>query len=138
MKKSIYSLLFCGLFLLMGCNNDDDGVSFHYEALKIIRAEVPEEFELYQVYDISVVMLRPDDCTLIDGFDITKPALTTRDVVAIGTVLEKNECTDTNQEVTQSFRFEVLYQNDYLFRFYTGEDPNGDPQYIELEVPVRE
>ncbi len=139
MKKSLVSVFLLLLAtMLQSCLSDDDGVSFHYAALPILSAELPDEFELYGVYDISVVMLRPDDCTLIDRFTIDKPALTTRDVFAIGTVLEKNDCQATNQEVSQSFRFEVRYENDYLFRFYTGDDANGDPQFLEIEVPVRQ
>ncbi|MEX0273949.1 MAG: hypothetical protein AB3N16_06195 [Flavobacteriaceae bacterium] len=138
MKKSFpFLFLIFSIFSFQSCSLDDDGVNFHYEALKITAAEVPDEFELYGVYDIKVTMVRPDDCTLIEGFDVTKSAVTTRNVVAIGTVLEKEECVENAQEVTQSFKFEVLYTNDYLFRFYTGDDADGDAQFIEVEVPVK-
>lgn len=129
-----------GAFLLLvtfgACSLDDNGANFHYEPLMITEVELPESFDLYGIYDIKVSVLRPDDCTLMEGFDVTKSALTTRNVVAIGAILDQDECTQLDQEVQDSFKFEVLYTDPYLFRFYTGEDENGDPIYIEVEVPV--
>ena len=116
--------------------NDDDGVNFHYEALKIVSAELPESFTMHQIYTIKANILRPDDCTIVEGFDVTRADTTTRNVVAFGTVLDRENCTALNQEVQKMFRFEVLYSGPYLFRFYSGEDGNGEPQYIEVEVPV--
>ncbi|MFH6603004.1 hypothetical protein ACEZ3G_05910 [Maribacter algicola] len=116
--------------------NDDDGVNFHYEALQILSVEVPESFSLQQIYTIKVNMLRPDDCTLIEGFDVTKSDLTVRNVIAVGAVLDKPDCKTVNQEVQDTFQFKVIYDEPYLFRFYTGEDANGEAQYLEIEVPV--
>ena len=124
------------LTVLNSCSLDDDGVNFHYEALQITSVDVPEEFNLGQIYTIKVNMLRPDDCTLIEGFDVTKSDITVRNVVAIGAILDKPDCQPLDQEVQDTFLFEVLYDEPYLFRFYTGKDANGEAQYLEVEVPV--
>ncbi len=118
--------------------NDDDSVNFHYEALQIISVEVPESFNVQQIYTIKVNMLRPDDCTLIEGFDVTQSDLTVRNVIAVGAILDKPDCQVVNQEVQDTFQFKVLYSEPYLFRFYTGEDANGEAQYLEVEVPVNQ
>jgi len=118
------------------CSLNDDGVNFHYEALEITSVDVPEEFNLGQIYTIKVNMLRPNDCTLIEGFDVTKSDVTVRNVVAIGAILDKPDCQPLDQEVQDTFLFEVLYNEPYLFRFYTGKDANGEAQYLEVEVPV--
>ncbi len=133
------NLIFCAivLFLTLGaCSLDDDGANFHYEPLQITNVELPESFDLNEVYNIKVKLLRPDDCTLIEGFDVTRGDLTTRNIVAIGAILDNKDCIALNQEVEDSFRFEVLYNDTYLFRFYSGEDENGEPQYIDVEIPV--
>ncbi|NNE76231.1 MAG: hypothetical protein HKN31_04080, partial [Pricia sp.] len=57
-------------------------------------------------------------------------------VSAIGVLLEQDVCNEVNEEVEDSFQFEVLYTEPYLFRFYTGDDANGDPEFLEIEVPV--
>lgn len=118
------------------CSLNDDGVSFHYEALQITSVEVPESFDQHQIYTIKVNMLRPDDCTLIEGFNVTKSDVTVRNVVAIGAILDKQDCKALDQEVQDTFQFEVLFNQPYLFRFYTGKDANGEAQYLEIEVPV--
>ncbi len=123
-------------FSIGACNLDDTSENFHYEALQIVSAELPESFTLHQVYTIPVTVMRPDDCTLVEGFDISKAATTTRNVVAVGAILERDDCKTLNQEVQETFQFEVVYTEPYLFRFYTGDDANGDAQYLEIEVPV--
>lgn len=135
--KRLY-LISCAIVLSMTLASclSDDGEDFHYEALQITSVDLPESFNLYDVYDIKVTMLRPDDCTIIDGFDVSKKALTTRDVAAIGIILERDDCEAVDQEIEDSFRFEVIYDEPYLFRFYTGDDANGEAQYIEVEVPI--
>ncbi|PHQ59920.1 MAG: hypothetical protein COC08_08110 [Maribacter sp.] len=132
-------LILCVTTLSMSlgsCELSDDGENFHYEPLQITSVELPESFDLYDVYDIKVTLLRPDDCTIIDGFNVKKPALTTRNIAAIGIILERDDCKTLDQEIEDSFRFEVIYDKPYLFRFYTGDDENGEAQYLEVEVPV--
>jgi len=123
-------------FAFNSCSLNDDGVNFHYEALQIMSVDVPESFNLHQIYTIKVNMLRPDDCTLIEGFNVTSSDVTVRNVVAIGAILDKPDCLPLDQEVQDTFQFEVLYDQPYLFRFYTGEDADGEGQYLEIEVPV--
>ncbi len=137
MKKFFLGLLFVSLYVLVSsCSLNDDGVNFHYEPLQIVAAELPESFELHEVYDIKVTFLRPDDCTLFDGFNVFRTETTTRQVFVIGAILDRETCADVNQEVEESFRFEVRYSGTYTFQFWTGEDESGEDQYLEIEVPV--
>ncbi|MFK5973769.1 MAG: hypothetical protein QM485_10870 [Flavobacteriaceae bacterium] len=135
--KRLYLILYVTSLITLGsCELSDDGENFHYEPLQITSVELPESFDLHDVYDIKVTLLRPNDCTIIDGFSVKKPALTTRNIAAIGIILERDDCKTINKEVEDSFRFEVIYDEPYLFRFYTGDDENGEAQYLEVEVPV--
>ncbi len=126
---SILSFVSCSL---------DDGVNFHFKPLQIIRADLPESFDLHQVYDIKVTFIRPDDCTLFERFNVIRTDTTTREVAVIGAVMEKQTCLNVDQEIEESFKFEVRYTDTYLFRFWTGENENGDPQFLEIEVPVNQ
>lgn len=130
-------LLVFGL-ILSSCSLDDDGVNFHYEPLQILEVELPESFDLYQVYTINLTVLRSNDCTLMEGFDVRRTDTTTRVVTAIGAILEKEDCETVDQEIQDSFQFEVRYTDTYLFRFYTGDDGEGNPEYLEVEVPVNQ
>lgn len=136
LKKSI-SLLLCFLVLGMtSCKLEDDGVNFRFVALQIVSADVPESFNLNETYEIKVRYLRPSACVLFEGFDITSEDTTTRNVVAIGTDFYEQTCTQAVEELEATFNFICLYEQTYLFKFWTGEDENGNQQYLEIEVPV--
>lgn len=136
LKKPL-SLLLCVVFLgLSSCKLEDDRVNFRFVPLQILSADLPESFELNETYEIRVTYLRPSACVFFEGFDITKEGVTTRNVVAIGTDFYDEVCTLATEELEASFNFICLYDEPYLFRFWTGEDENGNQQYLEVEVPV--
>lgn len=123
-------------FSLSSCKLEDDSVNFRFVPLQIVSADVPESFDLNETYEIRVRYLRPSACVFFEGFDITNEALTTRNVVAIGSEFYEEVCTQEVEELEATFNFICLYQETYLFRFWTGEDENGNQQYLEIEVPV--
>ena len=119
------------------CDLGDDGPNFRFVALQIESVEMPESFELDATYQINVTYTLPDGCTYFEGFDVTKEDVTTREVVAIGSQRTDQEvCTEAIRTIEDSFDFVVIYSEPYLFRFYQGEDANGDPQFLEVVVPV--
>ena len=138
MKRTFSTLCaFAVVLLFNSCDLGDDGPNFHFVPLRIESVEMPESFDLDETYEINVTYTVPDGCTLLEGFDVTKEEETTRKVVAVGSQRTDQEtCTQTIREEVSSFSFVVLYSEPYLFRFYQGEDVNGDPLFLEIEVPV--
>lgn len=140
----MYSIL-CGLTIaavFVSCSIDDDQTNFRYTTLETVNANVPDTFELGRVYNIDVNLLRPDECTFTETFDVRRSftdSTNVRTVSAIGIVIEEEngECAEVNEEIQDTFRFEVLYTKPYVFRFYTGDDENGEPEFLEIEVPVK-
>lgn len=125
------------LFGVTSCSLDDDGPNFHFTSLEITGADLPEFFELNQTYRIDITYLRPDNCTTYEGLDIAKGDTTLRSVVAIGAV--RTDLDDCLEEVTEGqafFNFSVIYDEPYVFRFYQGDDADGEPLYFETTVPV--
>lgn len=141
MKRLYYLLSSAAIAVgFASCSLDDDGANFHYAPLEIVNAQVPDTFEYGQIYNINVDLLRPDDCTLADRFDVrqsTTDSTNVRTVSHIGIVLDKDSCEELAEEITDSFQFEVIYTKPYIFKFYTGDNANGDPEFIEFEVPVK-
>ncbi len=122
------------------CEVDDDSPNFYFTALNTIEADMPELFEFGKTYDIEVTFIRPNGCTFFEGFDVVQTDQTGRDIVVIGSVLtdENRACTQALEEVVATLRFNVIYTNEYTFRFFAGDDENGDPTYLEYTVPVAE
>ena len=137
MKRVIFLLLVATFALITSCEIDDD-VNYHFEALQVKSVEMPESFDFGEIYNIKVTYFRPDNCTFFEGFDVVKEDTTTRKVVTIGTVVEDEdeECTGEGEDLVSSFNFEVIYDEPYLFRYWTGEDESGEPTYLEISVPV--
>ena len=131
-----------GIFLLLivslnwSCSSDDNGMDYRFVSLRIIDADLPVSFQLNETYEIGVTYLLPNGCTELEGFDVIADDTTVRRVVAIGTERLEGVCTQEVAEVETSFRFICLYSDTYLFRFYTGMNEEGEPQYLQYEVPV--
>jgi len=138
MKRTFLAL--CALIVSLtfsSCELGDDGPNFHFVPLRIESVEMPESFDLNETYEINVTYTIPDGCTYYEGFDVEKEATSTRKVVAIGAQRTDIEaCTQVVREEMASFNFVVLYDQMYLFRFYQGEDVNGEQLFLEVEVPV--
>jgi hypothetical protein len=136
LKKVLIWAVLVVMYPLSSCNLEDDSVNFHFVNLKVVDVSLPEYFELYESYEIQVTYLRPNNCTIFDGFNIEKSGPTTRDVVAVGTELEHSNCVEIGAEATETFTFTCHYSDSYTFRFWSGVNPDGSQQFLEYQVPV--
>ncbi len=135
-KVLLWVLLFLMAPLVTSCDLDDDYADFRFVNLRIIDAELPEAFEINETYQIKVTYLRPNNCIFFEGFDITKSDTTVRNVVAFGSELEDSACAQVAGEVVEYFNFTCYYHHTYTFRFWTGEDEDGNAVFLEYDVPV--
>lgn len=136
MRKKFILLVVCLAAILGGCSKDDEP-NFHFTALQIVSAELPESFELNQTYQIFVDYNLPNGCSAFEGFEVTQEDTTTRNVVAIGSVRTDIEpCTTEIIEGRAFFNFVVIYNQPYTFKFLQGENSEGEPEYLEVVVPV--
>lgn len=128
------------LVFVSSCSVDDDNTNFHYETLEITEAKLPEAFEYGELYTIEFTYLRPTNCHYYEGFDFQKTEKTERTVYAIGAILDQKDCQDLTEKNTgtATFDFEVRYRDPYTFKFYQGDNEEGEKQYLTIEVPVVE
>jgi len=131
--RKIFFVIFA--VLLMASCSDDDSYDYHYELLPIEEALVPEEFEYGQIYNISVKYIVPDDCYINSDilYEYNDDA---RNVAVISLVIESNDCETVDLEQELTFQVHALQASPYIFRFWQGDDENGEPIYLILEVPV--
>ncbi len=135
-KDTVKVLLILAFLGMNSCNDDDNGSNVAFKKLQILEVELPDSFNQGELYEIQVSYVRPDGCTYFQGFDVYPKDTSVREVVAVGVTYSDQLCTQEVTEVTDSFLFRVVYDQPYTFRFYKGEDTNGDPEYLEVEVPV--
>jgi len=140
MKKVTFIVMLLMSFL--SCSTDDgadpnDGGSFYFQYLPIESVSMPQEFMFSESYVIEYTYYRPSSCHTFNDlfFDADN---NTRTIAVINTVsVDNGQCVDLQDElVTGRFTFIVSDTETYLFRYWQGEDSNGNDIYLELEIPV--
>lgn len=137
MKKLFYLCII--LLSFSSCSIDDNNPNddFFFEILPIESVDIPEVFILGQSYEISVTYIKPSGCYVFNDFYFVSE-LNQRTVAVINTVYPNTQCEVLNEEIEVSFNFLVTNSNTYIFRFWQGEDDNGNDLYYIVEVPVIE
>lgn len=126
------------LLLFTSCSVSDDHPNFSFEILPIESVDIPNEFVLGETYPITVSYFRPSTCNFFHEFYYSKEN-NERTVAAIDIVYEQSDCeTLENVLVESTFNFLVTSNGSYIFKFWQGEDTNGENQYLIIEVPVND
>ncbi|WP_246040907.1 hypothetical protein [Flavivirga rizhaonensis] len=124
--------------LFVSCSIDDDGPNFSFEILPVESVEIPDEFTLGETYPITVSYLRPTTCHTFKEFYYLKEN-NQRTVAPINYLFEKDDCETLDNELVEStFNFIVTGNGSYIFKFWQGEDTDGEDQFLTIEVPVVE
>ena len=132
MKKLV--LLVSILFLFNSCQLDDN--DFHVEILPVHSVEMPAEFELGAVYQITMEYYRPTNCHSPYGIYYEKD-LNIRTCAIKNLVEERGNCAPVeNVLVQETFTFKVTNTGNYIFKFWTGEDTEGNDTFLEYDIPV--
>lgn len=122
---------------LVSCSIDNDNSNdFYYEILPVESVDIPTEFVLGETYEITVGYYRPSGCYIFSDFYYASE-LNQRTVAIINAVYPNQNCqTFENELVEVSFNFMVNNNGTYVFRFWQGQDDNGNDLYYIVEVPV--
>ncbi|MFY7987953.1 MAG: hypothetical protein ACOVNP_03655 [Flavobacterium sp.] len=132
MKKLI--LLVSILFLFNSCQLDEN--NFSVEILPVHNVEIPSEFVLGEVYQITMEYYRPSNCHSPYGVYYEKD-LNVRTCAVQNLVEERGNCAPVqNILVRETFNFHVTNTGNYIFKFWTGTDDNGDDTFITYDIPV--
>jgi hypothetical protein len=122
--------------LFASCSVDDDSTSFSFEVLPVESVDIPDEFELGETYPITVSYLRPSTCHGFKEFYYLKEN-NERTVAPITYVFDNNDCETLEDNLVEAtFNFIVTSNGSYIFKFWQGEDTDGETQYLIIEVPV--
>ncbi|WP_158846338.1 hypothetical protein [Algibacter sp. L1A34] len=131
-------LVICLMLILASCSVDDDSVNYSFEILPVESVDIPTEFVIGETYPITISYLKPSSCHSFREFYYLKNN-NERTVAPINYVFEEDNCeTLENELVENTFNFNVTGNGSYIFKFWQGEDADGEDQYLIIEVPVVE
>jgi hypothetical protein len=135
MKKA--TLLLIGLLVFYSClDNDNNEVDFTYEYLTIDEAITPASFTFGKQDSITIKYSLPNNCYSFNRL-FYEYRDTTR-VVAVFALVDLNNSICTQQIIPKEYKFAVTatQREDYIFKFYKGEDSGGESIFDEIVVPV--
>ena len=129
--------LFLVAFLIFGCSDDDNNDhDYHLEYVNVISADLPDEFIYGLTYRINITIELPNSCYYFyNQYDYFYEG-TSRLIYPIGHVDDGVPCTPNITETTFSIPVHALQSEPYIFKFYQGEDENGQDVFLTIEVPV--
>lgn len=135
--KLINKVLIIALTLMVTGCSVDDGDSYSYEMLPIESIDLPNEFILNETYDIDFTFIRPTNCHGYHGIFINSEE-ENRIVGVTSIIYDNSNCMELTADniASQSFRFQVLYDQIYVFHIWKGVDEFGDDIFETIEVPV--
>lgn len=116
---------------------DDNAPQYYLDVLPVETFTVPESFDMNAVYEIKVTYKRPTNCHLYDGIYYEKSG----DERTFGVqtrVFENENCQPIDEdpiEVKFDFQCTPGYKQ-YVFKFYKGEDEDGNTIFEEVVIPV--
>jgi hypothetical protein len=138
MKNFKYLLIMIvALTVSVSCNDDDNNEhDYHLEYVSVISAELPDEFIYGRTYRINVTIELPNSCYFYyDQYDYFYEG-TSRLIYPIAHVDDDDACTPNITETTFSIPVQALQSEPYIFKFYQGEDAEGQDMFLTIEVPV--
>ncbi|WP_128759268.1 hypothetical protein [Leeuwenhoekiella marinoflava] len=136
MMKKVFLLI--GLLgLVVSCSLDDDNTNVNYEFVPVVDYELPDTLVYGKRYQLPVRYVSPTSCNQFYGFDYDRKD-STRFVFVVNKVFENETCTETPTDtVEQLLKFEVVYEYDYIFKFFNGLDENDEATYLTDTIPVK-
>ncbi|MES2410918.1 MAG: hypothetical protein V4535_05680 [Bacteroidota bacterium] len=137
MSKKIVSL-FALFFILNSCSPTGDETQYLFDLTPIESVDIPTEFTLGETYPITVHYTVPTNCYYFNTLYYDKD-LNVRTIAVENAVAQGNNCqelTPANGAREYTFNFYVTSNGSYIFKFYQGQDDQGNNIFLEYEVPV--
>ncbi|WP_264520085.1 hypothetical protein [Flavobacterium sp. N1994] len=136
MSKRILSLL--ALFFLFNSCTPDSDTNYLFELRPIESVDIPDHFILGQTYPIKVHYTKPTSCYSFSSLYYDKD-LNVRTVAIENAVAQRSDCHELSTAdavADYTFNFYVTSNGSYIFKFYQGQDANGQAIFLQYEVPV--
>ncbi|HEU0136842.1 MAG TPA: hypothetical protein VFQ50_06090 [Flavobacterium sp.] len=134
MKKIMF--LFLLAFAVNSCSISEEPKM--QEALLPVESVVmPATYIANDVSTIMVSYRRPTDCHIFNGFHYNVENQTS--TIGIRAVIfNQDNCTDDSASVYEApLEFKPTEAGEYRFKFWTGNDAQGQPLFIEHTVEVQ-
>jgi len=136
LKYSLIMIIAISISVISCSNDDDNDHDYHLEYVSTTSADLPDEFNYGDIYEIEVTIELPNSSYHHYGqFDYFYDE-TSRLIYPIAHVDDGVGYNPSIRETTFSIPIHVLQDEPYIFKFYQGEDSDGEDKFLTIEVPV--
>ena len=132
MKK--VTLLLLSTIVFYSCLNNDEP-SLAYEFLPITINETPASFTFGETDTIKIKYTLPNGCYSFENLYYEYQD-STRVVAVTALVRLDAACTQALVEEEYAFPVTASQREDYIFKFWKGEDSDGEDIFEEVIIPV--
>ncbi|GGZ43386.1 hypothetical protein [Mesonia mobilis] len=133
--KNLFLLLLISLTIYSCALDDDVSPSYTFELTPIDSINVPDTLDFEESYIFNVYYTRTSSCQSFEGYDYTID--TNARTIGVVDRIYFNDCEPVNEVITQELPFDVVRDDYYIFKFWTGQNQQGEDTFITKEVPVR-
>jgi hypothetical protein len=135
MKKIFFVLSF--LFLLTGCSTDDEPQPrLVYELVPIVSTNLPEQFERGKTYELLFTYSLPTPCHNYKAINV-EPLEDGSTGVGVLAYYDANKtCEEQARTAETGFNFVAGQEEFYIFKFWQGQNEQGENQFLSVEIPV--
>ena len=132
MKK--VTLLLLSTIVFYSCLNNDEP-NLAYEFLPINTTETPASFTFGETDTIKIKYTLPNGCYSFENLYYEYQDSTR--VVAVTALVQLDAaCTEALVEEEYAFPVIASQREDYIFKFWKGEDSDGEDIFEEVVIPV--
>ena len=124
------------VFFFTGCSVDDEPTpKLVYELVPIISTNLPEEFTSGETYDLRFTYSLPSSCHNYKGSTVEE----LDGGIGIGVIAYYNankDCNEMTRTVDTGIQFVAGKEEFYIFKFWQGQNEQGENQFFTVQIPV--
>jgi hypothetical protein len=135
MKKLVPLLALVLIFI--GCSLDDEpATTFTYDLVPVDSVAIPDTLVFKELYTFEITYQRPTSCHAFAGFDYQRDG-NERIIGVICAVYDNQDCEElVDETAVAELDFKVERNDYYVFKFWQGEDEEGEPIFLTDTIPV--
>lgn len=135
MRKIFFALSLVLLF--SGCSADDEPTPrLVYEFVPIVSTNLPEEFTAGESYELLFTYSLPTSCHNYKAINVEPLEDGSTGIGVIAYYDANKECNEVARTAETGFDFVAGEEEFYIFKFWQGQNEQGENQFLTVEIPV--
>jgi hypothetical protein len=126
------------MFVLIGCDIDDDGFFQGTQISPILNANVQDTMVIGESYSLEITYQKDSDCHVFSNFDVLPEGDSLIFVKAVTLFTQASNCSQEALSELKELEFRNTFETNFTFKFLSDVDNEGEPVYIDKEVVVIE